>query len=172
MHTLSPETDNCPSCNQQKGENDHRKYFMIKLHKRMLLTRWGLSCILLITSQTCIQPNYPGWLNFRSEWFYPFWIYKLTKYFLPSFRVNGPFHSGEDVQNIFNMVAMATTLDSQSEPFFIYKLPLYFLPTFQSIYLGCRSCHLKQIADAHNGERWRTLTHHNSSPWALPAQLS
>ena len=27
-----------PLLNQQKGENDHRKYFMINLHERMLLT--------------------------------------------------------------------------------------------------------------------------------------
>ena len=29
--------------NQRKGENDHRKYFMISLHERMLSTRQGLS---------------------------------------------------------------------------------------------------------------------------------
>ena len=33
VHILSPETDNCPS--QRKGENDHRKYFVINLHERL-----------------------------------------------------------------------------------------------------------------------------------------
>ena len=32
-----------PFLNQQKAENDGRKYFMIDLHKRILLTRWGLN---------------------------------------------------------------------------------------------------------------------------------
>ena len=30
-----------PFLNQQKGENDHRKYVMINCHERMLPTRWG-----------------------------------------------------------------------------------------------------------------------------------
>ena len=42
MHILSPETDNCPILNQQKGENDCRKYFMINLHERMLPTSVGV----------------------------------------------------------------------------------------------------------------------------------
>ena len=33
VHILLLETDNC-----RKGENDRRKYFMICLHERMLLT--------------------------------------------------------------------------------------------------------------------------------------
>ena len=41
VHILSPETDNCP-LNQPKGENDHRKYFMINLHKRILPTSVGV----------------------------------------------------------------------------------------------------------------------------------
>ena len=41
VHILSPETDNF--LNQQKGENDRRKYFMINLHERMLPTSAGLS---------------------------------------------------------------------------------------------------------------------------------
>ena len=32
-----------PFLNQQKGENDRRKYFMINLHERMLLTLAGLN---------------------------------------------------------------------------------------------------------------------------------
>ena len=32
-----------PFLNQQKGENDRRKYFMINLYKRMLPTRRGLN---------------------------------------------------------------------------------------------------------------------------------
>ena len=32
-----------PFLNQWKGENDHRKYFIINLHKRMLPTRWELN---------------------------------------------------------------------------------------------------------------------------------
>ena len=40
MHILLPETDNgrnwqLPFLNQQKGENDHRKYFMINIYERM-----------------------------------------------------------------------------------------------------------------------------------------
>ena len=38
---LSPQTDNC-TLNQWKGENDHRKYFMINLNKRMLMTQRGI----------------------------------------------------------------------------------------------------------------------------------
>ena len=39
MNILSPEADNC--LNEWKGENDHRKYFMISLHERMLPSRRG-----------------------------------------------------------------------------------------------------------------------------------
>ena len=42
MYILLLETDNCPSLNKRKGENDHRKYFMINLHERMLPTSAGV----------------------------------------------------------------------------------------------------------------------------------
>ena len=39
-HILSPCRNwQLPFLNQRKGENDHRKYFMISLHERMLLTQ-------------------------------------------------------------------------------------------------------------------------------------
>ena len=42
VYNLSPETDNCPSCiSGRQGENDRRKYFMINLHERLLLTQLG-----------------------------------------------------------------------------------------------------------------------------------
>ena len=47
---------NQPFLNQWKGENDRRKYPMIKLHERMLPTRRGRTSNLLITSRTRIQP--------------------------------------------------------------------------------------------------------------------
>ena len=39
---LSPLSCQLPFLNQRKGENDHRKYFMINLHERMLPTSVGV----------------------------------------------------------------------------------------------------------------------------------
>ena len=52
-----------PFLNQVKGKNDHRKYFMINLHDRMLLdpariktvTSWSVGC-----SQMCIRLSHRG----------------------------------------------------------------------------------------------------------------
>ena len=41
-----------PFMNQQKGENDRRKYFTINLHRRMFPTGRGQTCNLLITSRS------------------------------------------------------------------------------------------------------------------------
>ena len=51
-----------PFLNQWNGENDRRKYFMIYLHKRMLLVPGGDRIHNpLITSWTCIQLRHTGW---------------------------------------------------------------------------------------------------------------
>ena len=68
---LSPQTDSCPSwisrrermtientscSNQQKRENDHRKYFMLNLNENNVGAHGGdITCHLLITSWTHIQ---------------------------------------------------------------------------------------------------------------------
>ena len=41
-HTFTARNWQLPFLNQQKGENDHRKYFMINLYERMLLTSAGV----------------------------------------------------------------------------------------------------------------------------------
>ena len=45
VEVLRPSQPNgvMPFLNQRKGENDHRKYFMINLHERMLPTSAGLN---------------------------------------------------------------------------------------------------------------------------------
>ena len=58
VHILSPETDNCP-LNQRKGENDHRKYFMINLHERMLPTSAGVEPATSWSRRTRIQLSRP-----------------------------------------------------------------------------------------------------------------
>ena len=52
-----------PFLNQWKGENDHRKYFMINLKERMLPARRGWICNLLITSRRHIQLSHQGLLS-------------------------------------------------------------------------------------------------------------
>ena len=73
---LKPSTSNCalslaryrqlPFLNQQKGENDHRKYFMINFHKRILPKPgrdWTRN--LMITRRTCIRPGHWGLFSSR-----------------------------------------------------------------------------------------------------------
>ena len=50
-----------PFLNQQKGENDRRKYFMINIHEWMLPTWQGQTRNLLITSRMHIQLSHRGW---------------------------------------------------------------------------------------------------------------
>ena len=77
-------------------------------------------------------------LDFGSEQFEQFFIYKSQQYFLLSFESIGLLVQKKMLKLIFKMLAMAAILDSASEQcslFFTYKLPWYFLPSFKSIHL-------------------------------------
>ena len=106
-------------------------------------------------------------LDFPWNGFSYFFIYKLPLSYQGSSQLAFQFRR-RSTKLIFNMAAMAAILDIWSEPFsyFLIKSPRYFLPS--QLAQGYRSSDLKQIVDV----QWRTLTNHNSSPWALPAQVS
>ena len=57
-----------PFSNQQKGENDRRKYFMISCHERMLLTQQG-SNSQPPDHQSDAHPTEPLRLVCRQQWF-------------------------------------------------------------------------------------------------------
>ena len=75
-----------PFLNQQKGENDCRKHFIVNLHKRMLPDPVpdpaGIHRLNTITSWTRIRLSQPG----QSGCIKLFLIYKSPQCFLPSFN--------------------------------------------------------------------------------------
>ena len=52
-----------PFLNQRKGENDCRKYFMIKSHERMMPTRWGTLVLLVLGTDDLTEITLPLQLN-------------------------------------------------------------------------------------------------------------
>ena len=93
---------------------------------------------------------------------------------LPSkFRVNWPFGSGEEAKNRFSRWQhwwhLGFPIGTILAIFDLQVTPM--LPTKYQLAKGCRrSRPLKQLLTLHDGRR--TLTDHNSSPWALRTQVS
>ena len=82
VHSLSPEIDNCPSWISGR-ECDHRKYFMINLHERMLLSQ-RVSNLQPPDHQSNAHPSHQGRLLWQVSGVNstPFFSHVCIKYIL------------------------------------------------------------------------------------------
>ena len=60
VHILLPKTDNCPSWISGRERITEENISWSNLHERMLRTRWGRTCNLLIISRTSVQLSHRG----------------------------------------------------------------------------------------------------------------
>ena len=122
------------------------------------------------------RPWRPSWISDRNDFSY-FW--STSSPMLPTkFRVNWPYGSGEEVKNRFSRWRPWRPSWISDRIYFSYfwstSHPNTSYQVSSQLAQGCRRSRLwKKLLTrrtTHDGRR--TLTDHNSSPWALRAQVS
>ena len=119
------------------------------------------------------------WLPWRPSWIFDwqdltFFDLQVTPVLPRKFGVNWPFGSGEEAKNRFSRWRpWRPSWISDRHDFSYFWCTSHPDASYQvssQFAQGCRSRLLNQLLTSHDGRR--TLTDHNSSPWALCAQVS
>ena len=116
--------------------------------------------------------HHGGHLGFPIRMILAIFDLQVTPMLPTKFQVNWPFGSGEEVKNRFSRCPKTrpSWISDRNEFSYFWSTSHPDASYQVSSPLGCRSRPLKQLLTPHDGRQ--TLTDHNSSPWALRAQVS
>ena len=105
-----------PFLNQQKGENDHRKYFKVKSPQKNVIHLAGVEPAPLITSRMCIQPSHRGLQPIRACHAYGLSEIKLkTRLVINVNRIISLMQTITTTKNIFWLLILSGALQKYSD---------------------------------------------------------